>query len=208
MHTHPARTPRRLVLASRSPQRRAILERLGLSFEVRPADVEELEQGEPAEVALANALAKARAAAAAGPGARTPELVIGCDTVVALDGVLYGKAAGEGEARATLEALCGRTHQVVSGLVLLGEHGERHGVGRTEVSFRELSPAQLDWYLGRGEWRGRAGAYAIQGAGAALVREVRGDYENVVGLPLAALLDICPELLWPSGSATQRILHG
>jgi septum formation protein len=78
---------------------------------------------------------------------------------------------------------------------LVGEGEERTALGATEVVFRTLHDGLIDWYIGTGEWRGRAGGYAIQGAGAALVREVRGDYENVVGLPLATLLDLCPELL-------------
>jgi septum formation protein len=161
-----------------------------VAFSVRVPDVQELEQGEAEIVALENARRKARAVRGA------DEVVLGCDTVVELDGRLYGKPADEAAARATLRALGGRTHTVVSGLVLDGPlPRERSAVSRTDVSFRELSEELIDWYLATGEWRGRAGGYAIQGAGAALVREVRGDYENVVGLPLAALLDLCPELL-------------
>jgi len=179
------------VLASSSPQRRAILERLGVPFTVRPARVPELARGEPARVAAANALRKARAARRAGVW----EVVIGCDTIVALGGAIHGKPTGERAARATLEKLSGATHEVVSGLAVLLEGEERTAVARTAVTFRALDEALLDWYLATGEWRGRAGAYAIQGAGAALVRAVQGDYENVVGLPLATLLDIYPELL-------------
>jgi septum formation protein len=121
--------------------------------------------------------------------------VIGCDTVVVLDGHIHGKPADAEGARATLAALSGRTHTVVSGLAVLAGSEERTAVARTDVSFRELDERLLDWYVATDEWRGRAGGYAIQGAGAALVRAVAGDYENVVGLPVAALLDICPELL-------------
>lgn len=183
---------RTLVLASSSPQRKAILERLGVVFTVRPVDVEELAGGDPAEVALENALRKARAARIAS----VSETVLGCDTVVALDGAIYGKPANPAHARATLEALSGATHEVVSGLALLLPDEERTAVTRTAVTFRELDEELLDWYLARGEWDGRAGGYAIQGAGAALVRAVQGDYENVVGLPLASLLDLWPELLF------------
>ncbi len=181
-----------LVLASGSPQRRAILERLGVPFEVRPSHVPELDSGDPGEVAARNALSKARAAR--DPGAR--EALIGCDTIVALDGVIYGKPSDEAGARATLRALSGATHQVVSGLaVLLDGEPDRTAIARTAVTFRDLDERLLEWYLATGEWRGRAGGYAIQGAGAALVRAVEGDYENVVGLPLAGLLDVYPELL-------------
>jgi septum formation protein len=115
--------------------------------------------------------------------------------VVALEGAIYGKPADEGSARRTLAALAGTTHEVLSGLALLLPGGERTTIARTQVSFRALDEGLLDWYLATGEWRGRAGGYAIQGAGAALVTAIDGDYENVVGLPLASLLDIYPQLL-------------
>lgn len=126
--------------------------------------------------------------------------MLGVDTLVALEPRIYGKPADEQAARETLTALGGATHTVFSGLALLGEGQERLALVRTEVCMRELDEELIDWYLSTGEWRGRAGGYAIQGAGAALVREVRGDYENVVGLPVSALLDLCPELL-DSGTA-------
>jgi septum formation protein len=193
----------RFVLASGSPQRRAILERLGVKLTVRVPGVEELAHGDPAAVALENAGRKARAAWR-GDGAET---LIACDTVVALGQELYGKPADEGAARRTLEALGGATHEVVSGLVVLnapaagagaqsaGDPEEQTALERTQVTFGPLQGARLDWYLATGEWRGRAGGYAIQGAGAALVRSVSGEYENVVGLPLSRLLELCPGLL-------------
>jgi septum formation protein len=187
-----------LILASGSPQRRAILGRLGVPFTVQVASVPEIERGAPEQVVVENARRKASAVRASAAGAA----VLGCDTVVALQGAIYGKPADEDAARATLRALDGVTHEVLSGLVLLLPAGaradggrERTAVARTEVTFRELGSELLDWYLATGEWRGRAGGYAIQGAGAALVRAVAGDYENVVGLPLASLLDIYPQLL-------------
>lgn len=179
-----------LVLASASPQRRAILERVGVRFTVRPTGIEETEQGEPAEVASENALRKARAARL-----DAQETVLGCDTLVALDGRIYGKPTDRAHARETLRALSGTAHTVFSGLALLRGAEERVALARTEVSIRELSDELVEWYLDREEWRGRAGGYAIQGAGAALVREIHGDYENVVGLPLATLIDLFPELL-------------
>jgi septum formation protein len=179
------------VLASASPQRRAILERLGVRFTVRVTGVAELEQGDPRQLTVENASRKARAAVRVG----AQEVVLGCDTVVALDGVVYRKPADQRGARATLRALSGSTHEVLSGLALVVGGEERTALACTEVSFRALEESALSWYLGTGEWRGRAGAYAIQGAGAALVERVCGSYENVVGLPLAALLEIYPELL-------------
>jgi septum formation protein len=180
-----------LVLASASPQRRAILERLGVSFTVRATDVAEIEQGEPEQVAIENALLKARAAAIAGE----QEVVLGVDTLVALGTRIYGKPADEQAARETLTALCAKTHTVMSGVALLRGGREQVALACTEVVFRQCSDELIDWYVASGEWRGRAGGYAIQGIGAVLVREIRGDYENVVGLPVATLLDMAPELL-------------
>jgi septum formation protein len=184
---------RRLILASASPQRRAILEQVGIAFDVRPADVQEETDGDPAELAEANARLKAEAIDAPG------RLVLAADTVVAVTGAVLGKPDDEAQARDFLERLAGRTHAVVGGFVL-AEDGEvvLTGVEKTLVSFRPLSDGLLDWYVATGEWRGRAGGYAIQGAGAALVTGVQGDYLNVVGLPLARLLDLRPDLL-PTG---------
>jgi septum formation protein len=111
--------------------------------------------------------------------------------MVALDGRIFGKPRDEREARFTLHTLSGRTHEVVSGLVL----GTREALAITAVTFRELDEELIDWYVGTEEWRDRAGGYAIQGRGAALVREIEGDYLNVVGLPVTALLDLAPDLL-------------
>ncbi len=158
---------------------------------MRVTGAPELASGDPASVAMDNALAKARAGARAGAG----EVIIGCDTLVALGGEIYGKPPDEQTAKATLSALAGRTHDVLSGLAVLDGDRELTALERTRVSFRELSERMISWYLATGEWQGRAGGYAIQGAGAALVRAVEGDYENVVGLPLARLLDLYPALL-------------
>jgi septum formation protein len=142
-------------------------------------------------VAAANALRKARAVPA-GPG----ETVLGVDTVVAAAGELWGKPAGAEAARATLRRLSGATHDVVGGVALVrGGEAREAFTAVTRVTFRALDDELLDWYLATGEWRDRAGAYAIQGHGAALVRAVEGDYLNVVGLPVAALLDAWPGLL-------------
>ncbi len=188
--------PRPLILASGSPQRRAILERLGVSFTVRVTDVQELSEGDPAHVARENALRKARAALRPG----VAEAVLGCDTLVTLDGVIYGKPPDEPAARATLTALGGRTHEVISGIALLLADGraevtERVTSARTRVTFGAIDEDLLDWYVSTGEWRGRSGGYAIQGAGEKLAQEIDGEVENVVGLPVAALRDIYPELL-------------
>ncbi|HEU0019106.1 MAG TPA: Maf family protein [Thermoleophilaceae bacterium] len=176
----------RLTLASRSPQRRAILEQIGVDFDVVVPDVEELTEGEPDAVVLENALRKARAV--------DGELVLACDTEVVLDGRVYGKPGDEGEAERFLRELSGRAHRVVSGLALI-EHGhEATATATTGVTFRELDEPTLRWYLDSGEWRERAGGYAIQARGAALVERIDGDYLNVVGLPLATLLELKPSL--------------
>jgi septum formation protein len=147
-------------------------------FEVRPADVEELSEGDPHIVALENARRKREA--------RDGAHGLALDTLVALEGRIFGKPADEAEARETLRELSGRTHRVISGLVL-DDHAT---VAVTAVTFRSIDDALSDWYLATGEWRDRAGGYAIQGRGAALVRAIVGDYLNVVGLPVAALLDL------------------
>jgi septum formation protein len=179
-----------LILASRSPQRRAILEQLGVEFRVEPPEVEELATGEPRPLVRENALRKARAVHA------TDERVLGADTAVVLDGRVFGKPRDEAEAETFLRRLSGRTHEVMSGIALREPDGaERSDVAVTRVRFRRLERPDLDWYLATGEWSERAGGYAIQGRGAALVEEIDGDYWNVVGLPVAALLRLVPDLL-------------
>jgi septum formation protein len=179
-----------LILASGSPQRRAILEQLGVEFRVEAPEVEELSTGDPRGVVRENALRKARAVAG------RDERVVGSDTAVVLDGRILGKPAGREEAETFLRRLSGRTHEVMSGIALREPDGrERTDVAVTRVRFRRLERPVLDWYLATGEWEGRAGAYAIQGRGAALVEEIEGDYFNVVGLPVAALLRLAPDLL-------------
>jgi len=175
-----------LVLASRSPQRRAILEQLGVAFEVVDVDVKEIASGPAVEVARANALSKARAGLELRPG----ETVLGVDTIVVLDGEIFGKPAGAQAAETTLKRLSGRTHEVVSGLALLAPGNPQVVHEVTNVTFRDLSDDLVRRYVKTGEWSGRAGGYAIQGQGAALVRSISGDYLNVVGLPLGALLDL------------------
>ncbi|HEX2410182.1 MAG TPA: Maf family protein [Solirubrobacteraceae bacterium] len=175
---------RPLVLASASPQRRAILEDAGFEFTVLPANVEEETHGEPAEVAELNARRKATAI----PGS----LVLGADTVVALDGDILGKPADEAAAREYLRRLNGRTHEVV-GAIALAQDGEvtATAVEVTRVAFTRHTDEEIDAYVATGEWVGRAGGYAIQESGGSrLVEWVDGDYLNVVGLPLARLEEL------------------
>lgn len=189
-----------LLLASASPRRREILTRLGVDFDLVVPDVRELREGDPDLVVIENARRKARAGRRQA-GSRVPTL--GVDTDVALDGRLLGKPADERQARQRLEALSGRTHEVLSGLVLVDAAGdgeipvERSGISRTEVSFHELDPATIDLYVGSQEWRGRAGGYAVQGLGSILVERLAGDLSNVIGLPIALLLQLAPHLRKP-----------
>jgi septum formation protein len=168
-----------------------------VTFEAVATDVDERQDGDPSEVVLENARRKARAGSELA-GAADGELVLGVDTDVALDGRLLGKPNDAAGARERLEALSGRVHEVLSGVVVL-EAGagevERSGVARTEVRFRALEPAEIDLYVASGEWRDRAGGYAIQGLGSILIEELRGDFSNVVGLPIALLLQLAPKLL-------------
>jgi septum formation protein len=184
----------RLVLASGSPQRRAILGDLGLDFDVRPSGVAEEDEGAPRVVASETALRKALDVAN-GAGAGADEVVLGCDTLVATELEIWGKPPNEAAARETLRRLSGRTHEVISGLVLVQAGDVRATTEITEGTFRELDDATIDWYLGFREWEGRAGGYAIQGRGAALIKRIEGDYLNVVGLPVAALIDLLPGLM-------------
>jgi septum formation protein len=188
----------RLVLASGSPQRRAILGDLGLDFEVRPSDAPEEDEGAPRVVASENAMRKALAVADAVAG--SDAVVIGCDTLVATELEIWGKPPNEAAARETLRRLSGRTHEVVSGLAVVQDGDVRAATEVTEVTFRDLDDEMVDWYLATGEWDGRAGGYAIQGRGAALVKRIDGDYLNVVGLPVTALLDLCPHLMRDFGT--------
>jgi septum formation protein len=176
-----------LVLASGSPQRRAILEQLGLEFRVEATGVQELSEGAPRVVVEENARRKARAAQG--------ERVLGVDTAVVLDGRIFGKPRDAAQAASFLGRLSGRDHEVMSGIALRSGPEERAEVAVTRVRFRRLEQYDLDWYLETAEWRERAGGYAIQGRGAALVEEIEGDYWNVVGLPVPALLRLAPGLL-------------
>ena len=181
----------RLILASRSPQRRAILEQLGIAFSVVTPEVEELEAGPPHEIAIENAYRKAAVVA----GDARDALVLGVDTIVCIGARIYGKPADGDEARATLGALAGRRHTVISGICLVQDGTPRTAAASTLVEIRALDDAMIDWYVAGGEWRERAGGYAIQGRGAALVAGIEGDYLNVVGLPVATLLELAPDLL-------------
>ena len=162
-----------------------------MAFVVRPAGVEEVVEGMPPhDLAVENARRKAEHEAAPG------ELVLGVDTVVVTqDQAVLGKPADADAAVASVTRLNGTTHTVVSGLAVVQNGVTRTAVASTEVTFRTLTAERIARYVATGEWRGRAGGYAIQERGAALVQGISGDYLNVVGLPVATLLDLLPDLL-------------
>ena len=178
--------PQGLILASTSPQRRAILEQLRIPFEVVATSYREV-----GDDPVVHAIGKARSVEG---GDRA---VLGVDTVVMLDERVLGKPGSPGEAAAMLRALSGRTHEVVSGLCLRAPDWEEVGREMTTVTFRPVSHADVQAYVASGEWEGRAGAYAIQGFGASLVERIDGDYLNVVGLPGALLVRLLAERGYP-----------
>jgi septum formation protein len=172
--------PPSIVLASTSPQRSAILTQLGIPFDVVAPDYEEVDGTSPLE----RATGKARSV----DGGERP--VLGVDTEVLFEGELLGKPANAADAEQMLQALSGRTHEVISGLCLRTSTWEEHGEASTLVTFRRLAPHDVARYVAAKEWEGRAGAYAIQGLGAALVDRIEGDYLNIVGLPGALLVGL------------------
>ena len=175
-----------IVLASQSPRRRELLERLGLPFRVIVPHIDERMDRPlpPAELVAAISGEKARAAQAlAGPDA----IVIAADTVVALEGAVLGKPAGGADAARMLSALAGRTHFVYTGLTVLRGETARTVSEETAVTFRPLTEGEIAAYVATGEPLDKAGAYGIQGYGALLVEGIRGDYYNVMGLPVCRL---------------------
>jgi septum formation protein len=197
----------RLVLASASPRRAQLLARLGVSPQIRPAEVDETPRpGEVAkDLAVRLAGAKAAVASAAGDG---DEVVLAADTVVVVDGRALGKPTDDIDAARMLRSLSGRTHEVVTGLAV--QRGTVAALERvtTRVTFRRLPDAEIAWYLGTGEPGDKAGGYGLQGAGAVLVDRIEGSDTNVIGLPLAEtvrlLRDVGLDLLRPpdGGSVT------
>jgi septum formation protein len=181
-----------VILASQSPRRRELLERMGLPFQIIVPDIDEAMDRPlpPHELVETISAEKAKAVACqVGPDA----IVIAADTVVALDGQLLGKPADRADAARMLSALSGRQHQVYTGFTVL--RGEQR-ITRSEetlVTFRPLTPAEIEQYIATGEPMDKAGAYGIQGVGALLVEGVQGDYFNVMGLPVCALGKVLKE---------------
>jgi septum formation protein len=198
----------RLVLASGSPRRLALLAQIGLDPDaVIPADIDETPRRSESPRALAQRLSAEKARIAAAVAARQPDvgrfLTLAADTVVCVGRRVLPKCEVSDEAEACLRLLSGRAHRVYTGLTLLNASGTaRQRLVETRVRFKRLSRAEIDAYIASGEWRGKAGGYAIQGLAGAFVLKLIGSYPNVVGLPLAetaALLGgegYAPHLLW------------
>lgn len=180
-------TGRRLVLASASPRRADLLRQAGLSFETRPSGIEETARPNEPAGDLAERLAREKAAAAAAHP--SPALVIAADTLVVLGDDILAKPRDPDEARAMLSRLAGRIHEVITGLAIRTLPEEEYHTERvvSRVEFAPLTTAQIDWYVSTGEGADKAGAYALQGIGALIIRSVEGSYTNVIGLPLERL---------------------
>jgi septum formation protein len=184
----------RLVLASGSPRRLDVLRQLGLQPEVRPSS--EDESYSPGESPLQHVERLARAKAAAEASRQPEALVIAGDTIVVLDGRVLGKPGATTEAVSTLMSLAGRTHEVFTALALAGSHGIVSAVSRTSVRFRDFDVDTASRYVETGEPFDKAGAYGIQGLGAALVDSIAGDYYCVVGFPVGAFIDLLARAGW------------
>lgn len=194
------------MLASGSPRRAALLGRLGITPEVRPADLDEsVRPGEaPADLVLRLAGAKARHVARRDDDT---EVVLAADTEVVDDDRVLGKPADDAEAAAMLRALAGRSHRVLTGLAAVRGHRLVTDLVTTHVTFRALDEREIAWYLDTGEPAGKAGGYALQGAGAVLVERIDGSDTNVIGLPLAATVTLLRRVgldLLGAGQPTSR----
>jgi septum formation protein len=185
----------RLILASQSPRRAALLQAAGFAFDVCPVEVDErpLDRESPHDYVTRLALEKARQAACRNPGS----VVLGADTAVLAGRRLLGKPAGAADAAAMLKLLSGRTHRVLTGVALCFESSAWTTVEVTRVRFLPLSEREIAWYVGTGEPDGKAGAYAIQGLGSRFVDWIEGSYTNVVGLPVTTVYRWLAEIGWP-----------
>jgi septum formation protein len=177
-----------LVLASGSPRRRELLAQAGYRFTVRAADIDETQHVGEASAAYVQRLAleKARAVRVLAPGSA----VIGADTTVVLDGAVLGKPADVAEARSMLRQLSGRVHAVHTGYAVIADGLEHAGIETTLVRFAAIEAADLERYLATGDSMDKAGAYGIQGYAARWIDRIEGDYFNVMGLPIAALVRV------------------
>jgi septum formation protein len=179
----------KLILASASPRRKALLELVGLEFDVVPGDVDESFRGKETPRNHVRRLSREKAL---GVAALHPDAwVIGADTIVLINGEVLGKPRTKDEARSMLRKLSGRTHRVLSGFTVLRKNGGAvfTDVVESRVVFKTLSADEIEWYVETDEPYDKAGGYAAQGMGVSLIREIRGSYTNVVGLPLCEVVD-------------------
>lgn len=184
----------RLLLASGSPRRLDILQAAGIEPEVCPVDAEELQDGlPPCELVRQNALLKAQAAAELYPG----RVILAADTLVALGDMPLGKPQDEADACRMLRLLSGRTHSVFTGVAVWADGELRADVAESRVTFRILTDGEIAEYVAGGEPMDKAGAYAVQGVGAALVSGIEGDFDNIVGLPMALVRELLPSEIFP-----------
>jgi len=191
-----------IILASASPRRRELLERVGVAIEVVPAGVDETPHAGEDPLAYVSRIAAAKAAALA---ARHPaRWVLAADTTVTIDGEILGKAETPAEAAAMLRRLAGRTHQVITGFAIAGPR-QLVRTATSDVDVIVLDEGQIADYVASDEWRGKAGAYAIQGIAAAFVRGVRGSVTNIIGLPLVEVLEALREVGAPGAQLAKGI---
>ena len=186
-----------LVLASASPRRRELLARIGLTLAIHPMDVDESVLPEELPDAYVRRVAREKAEAALnalenglgrGDGLSAASPIIAADTIVVVDGTILGKPSSSEDARRMLRLLAGRRHEVTTATCLIREGRKAERAVTTQVAFRQLEPKEIDAYVASGEWRGKAGGYAVQGVAAAFITELRGSLTNVIGLPLAEIL--------------------
>jgi len=191
----------RLILASASPRRTGLLREAGYAFDVEPAHVDEsgLAGEAPRAYVLRVAALKARAVAASHPD----DLVLAADTTVVIDGLMLAKPSDDDDARRMLGLLSGRTHDVLTGVVLVCAGRESSAVADTRVRFRPLTRAEIDWYVASGEPQDKAGAYGVQGLASRFVEAVDGSYSNVVGLPVGAVRALLDSQGFPPADAAQ-----
>ncbi|HTV00991.1 MAG TPA: Maf family protein [Luteitalea sp.] len=182
----------KLILASSSPRRSALLTAAGFTFDVRVADVDETPHPNETAEALVERLARAKASTVR---CADDELVLAADTTVVCDGAIMNKPDDDAEASRMLRRLSGRAHEVFTGVTLRHAGGEETFVARTEVWFAPLTDADIAWYVASGEPLGKAGAYGIQGLASRFVTRVEGSYPNVVGLPVAEVAKRLAKLL-------------
>jgi septum formation protein len=184
----------KLILASGSPRRAQILRTIGWTFEALPVGIDETRQHGEEAVAFVQRLAREKVEAAAAKSAGRP--LVGADTTVVIDGEILEKPLDPADAGRMLRLLSGKWHQVLTGVAVLNREDSAPKVGYelTEVKFAAMTPAEVDWYVASGEPMDKAGAYAIQGLGARFIEGIRGDYYNVVGLPVRRLYSLLVEL--------------